>query len=124
MKFKKGDIVLVKASVYTKERVASQCKPHIDVYPKTIHTPEKAKDMSRKNLRKLYRIEYKKPFQGIVTGWSTRLTGIHQPSWNYDDVGYIKSDKAHKVIMVQSMDTQRWLKPMPCLEKDLEWTEE
>lgn len=114
--FKKGDKVLVTASVYTKDRVSAQIRP-AEPYPHEVLreiTPQ-----HRGILRPLRRMRYKQPFPGIVVGWSLRKSGEYSPAYGNDDIGCLWQEESHKVIMIQPADTQRWVKPIPCLEEDL-----
>jgi hypothetical protein len=114
--FEKGDRVIVKASVYTKDKVSAQIRPCEFPHETVVDVETKWGGVARP----LRRMVYKESFEGIVVGWAIRKTGEHRYGSGYDDPGCLFQEKNHKVIMVQPMDTQRWVKPIPCLEEDLE----
>jgi hypothetical protein len=113
---KKGDKVLVKSVVFTKDR----CYPAGYQWPaKVVHVPPAPKDRRRNHIRALMRVDYKEPFKALVIGRSTRISCVHH--WTYaNGEGFITDDTTHKVIMVTPLNTQRYLRPYACLEEDLE----
>jgi len=124
---KKGRQVIVNASVFgcvgepSISTVAKHTGGHVampgDEWLTQVH---EAKHGPRK--RNLWRYAYKKPWRGLVTGWSFRQTGNSVPSdgsWDDYSPGYLASDQYHKVWMVQPMKNERWLRPIACLEADL-----
>ncbi|NIQ88653.1 MAG: hypothetical protein GWN93_06060 [Deltaproteobacteria bacterium] len=73
--------------------------------------------------RNLWKYDYPQPWRGIVVGWSTRQTGKVYPAGGdmYDyEPGYLQVDMTFTVIMVQPLDTNRWVRPIACLEEDLD----
>ena len=102
---KKGNIVLVKAQVVTSYKP----RPELQL----LHKPTWGNWK-----KKLYRLEYTWPRIGMVVGKSYRATGSR--SNDMDDIQYLSEDKRHPVVMVISIKDDRWIKPIPCLEEDLE----
>jgi hypothetical protein len=117
---KKGDIVLVNASVYTKGTEQSQMPPGSGwSLPKEIVRPEYEGKGWQKHPRGMRRITYKTPFFGLAIGYSTRQTGWF--IWgSYDEPGHLTETTHHPVIMVQPLFTDRFLKPFASLPEDLE----
>ena len=114
---KKGDIVFVRAVVSTK----NDPKPFgIDWPGKIIHEPNDTElDLSRNSHKRVMRRHtLKDPVVGLVIGRSTRITGWYRMG-GYDDPGWLFDTTTHKVVMVMSMENQRYLTPWACLEKDL-----
>lgn len=109
---KKGDKVKVKAIVKG-QRIY---KPH----------------QYGKHIREIKR--YKKELTGIVLGFSFIKTGKIHSNRYYDDQNILHVAKSHKVIVVEPIEqnntwlnddkplfeTNRYLKPVRCLEEDLE----
>jgi len=102
---KKGDIVKIKAKVYS---------------------------VRSGNSKKLRKIEFPTPFTGIVLGWSFLHTGKLKQGRHYDESNYLISEKRHKVFVVEPIEqhkswlfgglqkTNRYLEPVRCFEDDLE----
>lgn len=114
--FHKGDVVRVKARVRTTYSRG--------VYPdpdKVIYRPEKRRYET--NIKVLTRQEMPEEPIGIVIGHTIRQTGYGRPSGNVFgsdwELGYLKMDKSHRVILVEPLGTDRWLKPWTCLPEDL-----
>ena len=134
---KKGMVVVVKAAVFgstealpgaieVKEHARGIVNLECDQVLGTLTKFHKARFGNRK--RNLWRYEYAEPWLGMVTGWAIRMTGESVSSGyegdsldgTYDFVsGHLASDKSHKVVMVQPLHTDRWLRPVACLEEDL-----
>ncbi len=120
----KGDIVLVTKSVFTKDKTHRQLKEE------KVEILDDTDDDFRRGIfsRPLRYIVHQKPFEGLVVGWSIRISGIHHVGIDNSGIfdggdfepGFIDNAVYHKVIMVQPLDTERWIKPIPCLEEDLE----
>lgn len=107
---KKGDIVTVKAFVYTAYGTA---------YGERIYTPQSLSSFA--NVKSLYRSECT-PWEGIVVGYTSRATGYYSYArGDYDSYeGTLHVDKYHKVWLVESLRNDHWKKPTECLEEDLE----
>ena len=129
---KKGDIVLVTRSVFTKHRVSRQLEDDgylsIDTLEIIREVGLEDRIVQRGYERHLMRLTHRKPFKGLVVGWSMRISGRYVPgAMNYSfeggdeyDPGELYDAKYHTVIMVQPIDSERWYHPVPCLEEDLE----
>lgn len=129
MKYAKGDVVLVAASVFTES--GRDTKPHEITLSALIHATNRGVRHDNLTLlhrgkkdwtgttRDLWRYQYDAPWRGLVIGFGFRQTGaVHHGS--YDDPGYLTVDKRHTVIMVEPLDTTRFLQPIACLEDDLQ----
>lgn len=112
MKYKKGDKVLVRATVYTKEGMRRWG------YSEVVYEPQRSD--SRGYPRCLNRVQDDEPWIGVVVGCSVRKTGIHFPGSGYDDPGELRDEKNHPVVMVIPTHTSQWIRPYACLESDLE----
>ena len=122
MNFKKGDKVLVKAIVMTKEIPYDKFT--------VIRFVERPKNAPLTiEARHLKRVAFEPWKEGIVAGWSTRLSGLVVPGYMTPDnhfggeertAGYMKDMKTHKVIMVLPLRTEQWQKPWACLEGNRE----
>jgi len=115
----KCDIVLVKAAVFGSTNDRPAVHDHMPLgasasIVKMIHRPKM--DGITRNL---WRVQYTKAWEGIITGYSFRNTGRVLGGTDYEDPGYLYEDKRHKVIMVQPLYTNRWLKPIACLAEDI-----
>lgn len=124
--FKKGNIVTVKACVFCStlgRPTLSEQHEHTSGFAtmgkKLLTLVHEVKAGFRS--RNLWRFEYHEPWTGIVTGYSFRRTGDSWPN-DYDAQGYLTVDKSHRVVMVQPLRSERWLRPVTCLEGDLEVT--
>ena len=129
----KGSIVSVKASVFGSRGETLLPKTPVDA-DKYVYGAVDTKNLSMHHKsryssspgspqRNLWRYTYPQPWQGIVVGWSTRQTGkVYPPSGGYYDYepGYLQVDKTFTVFMVQPLDTNRWVRPIACLEEDLD----
>jgi len=133
MESKKGQVVLVKAFVFSAK--GGRWKLFAEAYRNGANhddVPNVTGDQltmiheawgGYSNKLNLWRYEYSRPVLGMVVGWSFRQTGESVPSsGSYDDYfqGYLAADKRHKVIMVQPLANERWLRPIACLEEDIE----
>jgi len=114
----KGDIVIIRAVVDTSYVLPQNTNGEL------IHEPP----VSHRFTKRLFCYSIK-PQKGIVVGTSYRATGYYYPGQSgsfsrFDDdlpePPSLSEDKRHSVIMVQLLNTQRWLRPATCLEKDLE----
>ena len=115
---KKGDIILAKAFVFTKEFHYGQRE--------IVYTPKTTKrngDEIGGTLRPLCRIAFDKPKRGLVVGRTVRISGVYTigHSWNYEErnPGDLWNPVYHKVILVEPIDSERWTAPIACLEEDL-----
>lgn len=115
MAMKKGDIVQVNAVVYTARRDV----PLESRKETLLHRPNHGLVRTC-----LFRAEVT-PWQGLVVGRSHLQTGDYFSGSSYDgrDVDSYKPprlycDKAHIVLMVSPMDTERYLRPVTVLEPD------
>ena len=121
MRVKKGDVVLVRAVISTK----NDPKPYSANWPgEIIHQPDDEIKSGYHNRQKrvMRRHTLINPMECLVVGRSTRITGMyHMGIGSYDnfDPGYLYNTTTHKVIIVQPMDTQRYIKPYACLEEDI-----
>jgi len=124
----KGNVVVVKAAVFGSlgdwpmlKTVSRNTGGYIAVpHDERLTMVHEAKYGPRK--RNLWRYEYETPWIGMVTGWSVRKTGDSVPSggdWDDYEQGYLREDKSHKVVMIQPLRTERWLRPIACLEEDV-----
>lgn len=125
---KKRDVVVVRAAVFgstgdwpTLKTVAEHTGGHVAMpYDERLTMVHEAKYGPSK--RNLWRYEYETPWLGIVTGWSFRQTGnivSGGGSWDDYEPGYLASDKYHKVLVIQPLHTERWLRPVACREEDV-----
>jgi hypothetical protein len=115
---KKGDIVLVTASVYTAKSVPAQHKfPHKGV-DKIIREPKLPTFPGKYRERTLRKIVYENPFEALVVGKDTRTIGnVFPGTWSHP--GIFRDQEHVPVIMVQLLSTDSWLQPFACLESDL-----
>lgn len=104
---KKGDIVLVKARVDTQYHA---------LVGEVIYTPQGV-TYAREQKKLLVRYEEKEPWQGMVVGYSFLQTGWR--SYDIDEYPYLRSDKYHRVWLIEPFGSERWAKPISCLEADL-----
>lgn len=116
----KGTKVRVHKSVYTKQR--NKLQPfelhENDWYGENLTNIETSGYTKPRDLR---RVTHDKPIEGIVVGWSTRISGKYLPGSNWGSPGGLYDTTHHTVIMVQPTNTSRWIKdPLACLEEDLE----
>jgi len=141
-RFRKGQIVEIGASVWTKKQVPAQTRPrHKEKWeiddldfvfcgrPVNMEELEKCyrNDSSVRHsgtsIRPLMRIEYYQPVRALIVGWSVRKSGIlvsqYFDSDGIESGGYIAHEQRHDVYLVQLMDSERWHKPIPVLESDI-----
>lgn len=118
MNTKKGDVVKVLATVYTKDPTSRQQTWKA----KVVYRPDPCQSRygKRPEPRPLMRIAEDKPWLGVVVGYSVRISGVLLRGDGWDNPGSLVNDKRHPVIMVEPVDTERWTDPTPCLESDLE----
>ena len=98
---RKSDLVWVYAYVYA--RYTNQTGNG-----ELIHSP--VGDCRKKEL---FRVAYDEARLGLSCGRSKVYTGHIQKGW-------LKPDRQRVIVKVQLMDSQRWQKPVLCLEADLE----
>lgn len=125
MNFKKGDLVVasacIRTSYYNLRVIYREGSPRATVYrePKGLGYGQ--------NVKRAWRIEAET--RGVIVGSSFRIigfldsSGFDQPVLNPTKSADGKG-AAVKVIMIQPTNTERWLKPIPCLEEDLTLVEE
>ena len=126
---KKRDVVVVRAAVFgstgdwpTLKTIAEYTGGHVAMpHDERLTMVHEAKYGPSK--RNLWRYEYETPWLGMVTGWSFRQTGNRVSGgggWDDYEPGYLAADKYHKVLMVQPLHTERWLRPVACREEDVD----
>lgn len=106
---KKGTVVVAKAYVFGSQG-QSTCERLTDY------------NGLKGRYRNLFRNVLEKPIPGIVVGYSFRQAGPVNEWSNPEDsytTPYLSVKTNQKVYMVQPLNTERWVKPYPCLEKDL-----
>jgi hypothetical protein len=115
---KKGDKVLVKAVVWTKNtHVPYGCDPF---KAEILHQPSKKSlpNVHSGYIRPLKRALVKESLEGLVIGRSTRISCVYHWARNIGE-GYITDSTTHKVVMVTPLNNQRYFEPYACLEEDL-----
>lgn len=123
MNFKKGDTVKVTGLVVTKEIPVWASSRMIYTSERSLRYHTKQVPDHRSDLRDFLHYDLKEPITGVVVGWSTRISGIYYPgksSWDEYDPGDIRDTQVHKVIMIEPLTTEQWIKPLACIEEDLE----
>jgi len=122
MNFKKGDVVVVKATVSTEYRDRMHRSPGcLQMMRLTlVHVPP----YDREVLKCLVKRPFRRPQKGMVVGYTVRATGHYVGRVDEDDISYLIEDKRHKVIVVEPLRSQRWAPPWICLEEDLALMEE
>jgi len=63
--------------------------------------------------KELFRVAYNEPILGLSCGRGKIYTGHIEKGW-------LNPDKQHVIVKVQLMRQQKWIKPILCLEDDLE----
>ena len=122
MKLNKGDRVLVRAVVYSKWPRDGGYR-YWDNQGEDYCVPETP--LTRfGELRPLIRVPSKETWEGVVVGCSVRKTGVYVKGYGWDNPGELREEKNHPVVMVISVETQKWINPYACLEKDLELLQE
>jgi len=125
---KKGDIVRVKAKIFTVRRDPQQYVntrnfiapvKEFDFAFSVLHVP----NHSHNNwyyIKSLVREEFPiQTFLGLLLGTTYIATGLYNPG-SYDEPGYLKEDKRHVCWKVEPLQQERYLRPVLCLEDDLE----
>ena len=117
MNFKKGDVVEVKATVSTEYRDRTSRSPgYLGMMNLTlVHVPPYDKEI----LKCLLKRSFHRPQKGMVVGHTVRATGHYEGVPYPDDAPYLSEDKRHRVVVVESLRSQRWTPPWICLEEDL-----
>jgi hypothetical protein len=117
---RKGQKVIVNATVDSRYGV------HNPDVLELVHCPEGLEPGV--NIKSLFRWKKTKPWLGVVVGRSYRATGIYraEPDSEFYDPyrdRALDEDVRHVVWMLEPLEGWRYLKPVPCLEKDLctEW---
>lgn len=108
----KGDIVQVAATVHT----ARMVKPLESTGETLIHEPESGRIKTC-----LFRVPCT-PWRGLVIGRSFLQTGEYD-SGTMNQYGFVigaelRPDKFHPVLVIEPLDTERWLRPRRVLESD------
>ena len=110
---KKGDVVIVRAYALTSYNDMETLGAEL------VHCPK-----GTWKSKKLYRQKAHEPWTGLVVGTSYRATGHYDSGatdmYSTPDPPYLIEDKRHPVVMVQRLDTERWLRPVACFDADLE----
>lgn len=124
MTIHKGDIVMVKAVVFTAYEDGKVLQTKWDKSLTVIYAPDRV-SASRKSL---LRQEYLEPIPSIVCGWRYVQTGHGHRQWggveDYDP-GTLQVDKSHQVWVVEAIkggsgNTDRYYAPQLALESDLQ----
>jgi len=124
MNYRKGDIVLARATVWCDYRheVGEEKEPYL--------TPTKRSWGNDIGERCMYRSLLSKLRKGLIVGYTFRgigylIEGSQEPGYSYDR--YLKETDKIKVWLVEPLDNrerERWLEPLVCLEEDLILTHE
>lgn len=107
--FKKGDFVRVKATVRADYEKGYDDESVVYLV---------GKDVDDRNL-----FRHETDFIGIVIGKSYRETGKYVEADTRGEEwlpAYLSKAKRHPVWMVERLKSERYFKPIPCLEADLE----
>lgn len=111
--FKKGDVVNVRATVYTKRQ------HRLQQLGRAMYMPQNEDLGRRETPRPLMRDDHC-AFEAVVVGHSVRITGIVYSGRSSDDPGSMHHCVHHRVILVVPLNTERWVPPLACLEADLD----
>ncbi len=122
---RKGDIVRVKAKIFTIRREPNQYIRGKNIYLlrepafSIIHVPEHVHN-NFYYIKSLIREEFPiQTFLGLVLGLTYVATGLYNPG-SYDEPGFLKEDMRHICWKIEPLQQDRYLQPVLCLEKDLE----
>lgn len=121
--FQKGTHVLVHATVHTKNRHYLPSRFMDDwMHPVILRKVELDPriQIGGKSYPRNFVKVHCEVWEGVVVGWSTRISGEHVPGYDWDNPGELRQAQTHKVLMVIPLYTQRWTPPYACIPEDLE----